>query len=370
MSFKHLFQRAMAGDPERLHFAAHSHHLWPDASYVGQIAAWTDAARLADSKWDRVMNEIWPAAQLEVARELHLPDPSSVVFGANTHELLLRVVSALPDRKRPIRILASDGEFHSFTRQAARWVEAGTATVDLVPADALLAHAVSGEHDLIFCSHVQFGTGRLFGQIDALASLARPDGPWVILDGYHGFMAVETDLSAVSGNLFYLAGGYKYAMAGEGCAFLHAPAGFAPRPQITGWFAEFEGLEKTPGQIGYAEDARRFMGATFDPSGIYRFVAVRDMLASEGLTTDKIADHVDGLRSQFLSAHPLQAELLNPASPARFVALKSPKAAQWQRQLAEQDIVTDVRGDVLRIGFGLYQDPADVDQLLWALKRL
>ncbi len=33
------------GDPERLHLAAHSHHLWPDASFDGQVECWDDAAR-------------------------------------------------------------------------------------------------------------------------------------------------------------------------------------------------------------------------------------------------------------------------------------------------------------------------------------
>ena len=213
-SYKHLFQRAIAAAPERLHFAAHSHHLWPDASYVGQLAAWEDGVRLADRKWERVMAEIWPAAQRHVATELGLPDPSSVVFAPNTHELLLRIASALP--RRPRRILASDGEFHSFRRQSVRWEEAGSAQVERVALEHIVATAQAGAHDLIFVSQVQFGTGHVFDGIAELAALARPEGPWVVIDGYHGFMAVPTDFSAVSQRAFYTAGGYKYAMAGEG----------------------------------------------------------------------------------------------------------------------------------------------------------
>jgi hypothetical protein len=48
LNFKHLFSRSLAADPSRLHFAAHSHHLWPDSSYDGHMQAWEDAARLAD----------------------------------------------------------------------------------------------------------------------------------------------------------------------------------------------------------------------------------------------------------------------------------------------------------------------------------
>lgn len=367
-SYKHLFQRAIAAAPERLHFAAHSHHLWPDASYVGQLAAWEDGVRLADRKWERVMGEIWPAAQRHVAAELRLPDPDTIVFAPNTHELLLRIVSALP--RRPLRILASDGEFHSFRRQSARWEEAGTAQVDRVPLDHIAAAARSGDHDLIFVSQVQFGTGHIFDGIAELAALARPEGRWVVIDGYHGFMALETDLSAVADRVFYLAGGYKYAMAGEGCAFLHAPPGFGPRPEVTGWYAEFDDLALPPGSIGYAPDARRFLGATFDPSGIYRFVAVRDMLRQEGLTTAAIAAHAGGLRDALCARLPIAAELLNPGSPARFLALRAPQAAQWKVQLEAEDVIVDVRGDVLRIGFGLYQDARDLEELIGALKRL
>lgn len=376
MGYKHLFQRALSAAPGRLHFAAHSHHLWPDASYQGHRAAWGDAARLADSKWARVMGEIWPAAQTHVAEELGLPDPSTIVFAPNTHDLLLRIASALP--RRPWRILASDGEFHSFRRQSMRWEEAGTASVDRVPAGDILTAARRGDYDMIFLSHVQFNTGCIFEGIEDLALLSRPEGPFVVIDGYHGFMALETDLSAIAGRIFYLAGGYKYAMAGEGCAFLHAPAGFGRRPEITGWYAEFDDIAKDPGRIGYAPDARRFMGSTFDPSGLYRFVAIRDMLKAEGLSTLCISSYANTLKDQFLDGlaqTPLAgATLLNaPATgsgrQARFLAFQTPCAAHWQAWLADQGTLTDVRGDILRIGFGLYQDADDVAALLAQLRQ-
>lgn len=373
-SYKHLFARSLAASPDRLHMAAHSHHLWPDASWLGQQAAWEDAARLADRKWDRVMGEIWPAAQAHVADELRLPDPSSVVFAGNTHDLMVRIVSAMPCR--PLRILTSDGEFQSFRRQVARWEEAGAVEVARVAVEGadfearFLAAARTGDHDLIFVSQMMFGTGTPFTAFGELAEIARQEGPWVVIDGYHGFMAAETDLSAVADRVFYTAGGYKYAMAGEGCAFLHCPPGFGPRPEITGWYAEFDDLSLPPGMVGYAPDAMRFMGATFDPSGLYRFVAVRDMLAREGLTTAAISAHVDVLRKRLLAGlaeTPLaQAEHINAdTSPtARFLALRSPSAATWQAELLAQHVIVDVRGDVLRIGLGLYHDARDVDCLI------
>jgi selenocysteine lyase/cysteine desulfurase len=348
------------------------------------MEAWNDAARLADRKWDKVMDEVWPAAQREVAAELGTGQPDAIVFAPNTHELLVRLFSALPV-DRPVRVLTSDGEFHSARRQFARWEETGDAVVERVatePFDSFSERFVdaarSGRHDLIFVSQVLFGSGRIFDRVDELASLGRPEGTWVVIDGYHAFMAIERPFSETAARTaFYLGGGYKYAMSGEGCAFMHAPAGFGQRPEVTGWFAEFEDLSLLPGSVGYAKDASRFLGATFDPTALYRFTAVRRMLAENGLTTKRISAHVDGLQRKLLASLGgtalADAELLNPvdgAPHARFLAFRSPAAQRRHDQLMARNCVTDVRGDVLRIGFAIYQDEADVDRLLELLGEL
>lgn len=376
---KDLFSRALSADPGRLHFAAHSHHLWPDASFEGQMRAWTEANRHADRKWDLIFGEVIPEAQGHVARELNLPSRDSLVFAPNTHDFLLRLFSGFA--RKPVRILSSDGEFHSFRRQGQRWEEAGEALVTRIPlqpfdsfADRFLEAARVGGFDWIVVSQVFFRTGQVFGRLGELAALADPAGPWVLVDGYHGFMATPTDLSGVADRLFYVAGGYKYAMAGEGACFLHAPSGFCPRPVSTGWFAEFGDLEGPPGGVQYRTDGGRFWGATFDVSALYRFNAVRRMLDEAGLATADVAAHARGLMARFQQAIGAgqagalgDAELLNPVegdgARARFLAFRHPEAAAWRKRLLDAGVVADVRDDVIRFGFGLYQDEADVDRL-------
>ncbi len=379
MSFKRLFAKSLSAGGDRLHVAAHSHHLWPDASFHGQVRCWDDAARLADRKWDVVMGELWPEAQAEVAAELGTGRADAIVFSANTHDFVVRLVSACPRRDpRRLRVLTSDGEFHSARRQFARWAEDGWVEIETVAAEPFadfgerfLAAARAGDHDLLFVSQVLFGSGWLFAGLDDLASLAAPEGPWAVVDSYHAFMAIDAPLTPALGDrLFVLGGGYKYAMAGEGMGFLHCPPGFGPRPPITGWFAEFGDLEAPPGGVGYTRDAMRFMGATFDPSALYRFAAVRRMLALNELTTARISAHVTALQAQAIDALGSTAigtaDLLNPlddARHARFLAYRSPDAQAWQKALLDRNVVTDVRGDVLRIGFGLYNDAHDVARL-------
>jgi selenocysteine lyase/cysteine desulfurase len=386
LSFKPLFSRSLSADTGRLHFAAHSHHLWPDASFEGQVEAWNDAARFADCKWNKVMDEVWPEAQVHVATELGTETPDAIVFAPNTHELLVRLFAAVSSRASgPIRVLTSDGEFHSARRQFARWEEGSAAIVDRVAAEPFdsfsarfLDAARSSQHDLIFVSQMLFGSGRMFESIEELAALGQRDGPWVVIDGYHAFMAIDRPFGeSAARSAFYLGGGYKYAMAGEGCAFMHAPPGFGPRPPITGWFAEFEDLSLPPGSVGYAKDACRFLGATFDPSGLYRFNAVQRMLLENGLTTARISGHTTELQQQLLGSilgtALADAELLNSLvrqPHARFLAFRSPNAQRWYAELKAQDCITDARSDVLRVGFGLYQDEGDVDRLIQLVGRL
>lgn len=381
MSFKPLFGRSLAAAPGRLHMAAHSHHLWPDASFAGQVECWDDAARLADRKWDRIMGELWPEAQAEVAAELGTGRADAVVFAGNTHDFLVRLWAAAPRRAgEPLRILTTDGEFHSARRQFARWAENGDIRLEALPADPVdtLAErlaARAGEADLILVSQLLFGTGRAVTGLGALAAVARPEGPWVAIDGYHSFMAAPEPLGALESRCFYLAGVYKYAMSGEGLGLMHCPPGFGPRPPITGWYAEFADLTAPPGQVGYATDAMRFMGATFDPSALYRFLHVRRMLAEHGLTTARISARVDELRMILvdqLGGTPLaEAELLNPLpGPARFLAFRHPRAAAWQQALLARDCITDVRGDVLRVGLGLYHDEEEVERFAELARQL
>jgi len=377
LSFKPLFSKSLSAAPDRLHFAAHSHHLWPDASFEGQVECWEDAARLADNKWDRVMGEVWPEAQAHVAAELGSGDPTAIVFAANTHDFLIRLAAACPRRDgAPLRVLMSDGEFHSARRQMARWVESGDIELTKVAAEPFddftvrfLEAASAGNFDLVLVSHVLFNSGRTFDALRELAALGWPAGPWVVIDAYHSFMASPAPIDVeVARSAFVLGGGYKYAMAGEGMGFMHCPPGFGPRPPLTGWFAEFDDLTLPPGMVGYSTDAMRFMGATFDPSALYRFNAIQRMLKENGISTDRVAARVASLQSRLLGSIAGTAlggaELLNPLdgrTHARFLAFRSPDAQRWCADLMARDCVTDVRGDVLRIGFGLYHDEEDID---------
>jgi selenocysteine lyase/cysteine desulfurase len=372
------FSRFAGAEPDRIHLAAHSHHYWPDATFAAQQRCWEDAALHADEKWGPIFAEVVPAVQRGVARILSLPDPATIAIAPNTHDFLRRLLSALP-LGRPSRILSSDGEFHTVTRQLARLEEEGLVTVERVPVEPpdtfperFREACARGGHDLVLVSQVFFNSGATCGPLEDLAVAVRDPGTLVAIDGYHGFMALPTDLSRIADRAFYIAGGYKYAMAGEGACFMHCPPGYAPRPRDTGWYAAFGALSARPTGVRYSEDGMRFAGATFDPSGFYRLRAVFGWMEGIGLTVEAIHAHVLALQESFLAAlrqrafAPLrQARLVTPvATPQRghFLTFETPGAADLHRSLMERRIVTDVRGDRIRFGFGCYHGPADVER--------
>jgi selenocysteine lyase/cysteine desulfurase len=386
LSYKAHFRRFLDADPARLHFAAHSHHLWPDVTFAAQERCWRDAARLADRKWEHVFGAVIPSVQRGVARLLNLNRPEDIVFAPNTHSLLNRLLSCLP-RDRPLRVLTTDGEFHSLTRQLRRLEEDGLARVDWLAvepfddfAERFAAAAAAGGHDLVYLSQVFFNSGFALADVGGLVAAVPDPETFVVLDGYHGFLALPTDLAAVEARAFYLAGGYKYAMAGEGAAFLHAPPGIGTRPRDTGWYAAFGALERGEGaRVGYGADGSRFLGATFDPSGLYRLDAVLGWLAELGLDAAAIHAHahrlqqnfVDGLSGLGLAALDLgQLVVPEPARRGNFLTFRTPAAGEIYGKLLARNVITDYRADNLRFGFGLYHDDDDVERICKVLGEI
>lgn len=378
---KSHYSRFFAAAPGRLHFAAHSHHPWPDVTREAQLEAWDDAARLADLKWDRVFGEVASEARSHIARVLDLPAASQVAFAPNTHEFVMRLLSCFPVGRR-LKVVTTDSEFLSFSRQIARLEEAGLVDVARVPTEPFASFAArfrqaatAPDNDLVFFSQVFFNSGFVVRDLEALVNAAPPRA-MVVIDGYHGFFAIPTSLGGVADRAFFLAGGYKYAQSGEGVCFLSVPRGFEGRPLNTGWFAGFGALEGGDFQrVPFSNDGFRFMGATFDPVGLYRFNAVARLFESQGFTITAIDEHVKSLQRLFLdrlderkdasiSARDLIAPGDGLAGLGHFLTFRRTDAGTIAARLAARNVIVDHRGDRLRFGFGMYHDENDVAALL------
>ena len=266
---------------ERLLLSGHSHQAWPDVALEGMVEAFDDAALCVDDKWGRAFAK---ADEVRAGVGALLGDPAAhVALGQNTHELVLRFLSALDLRGRP-RLVTTDGEFHTLRRQLARLGEAGLDVVRVAaaPADTLaerLAATADDRTAAVLVSAVLFETARIVPGLGALAGACAARGAELLVDVYHLAGPRRVALGAMGLEAAWVVGGgYKYLQLGEGTCFLRLPPQAAGmRPAITGWFAEFDALAAVPdphGRVAYGAGAARFAGATYDPASHYRAARV------------------------------------------------------------------------------------------------
>ena len=159
---------------ERLLLSGHSHQAWPDCGFRGQQLAWEDAALHVDGKWEPAF------AKADRVREGYrrlLDDPGGLYsLAASTHDLLIKLFSALPMAERP-KIVTTTSEFYSMRRQLLRWEEEGIEVVRVpsLPATSVgdrLAAEVCDRTAAVYTSTVFFDTGALAGDLTPVAETA------------------------------------------------------------------------------------------------------------------------------------------------------------------------------------------------------
>jgi len=355
---------------ERLLLTGHSHQAWPDVSFEAQQRAWLDAAEFVDEKWDRAAEE---AAHVQAGfRRLLGGADGDIALGQNTHELVTRLLSALPLRERPA-LVTTDGEFHTIRRQLDRLAEEGLTIVKIAarPADTLaerLAKAVEDRTACALVSSVLYETAEIVPNLSTVAAACDRHGASLLVDAYHHLNVVPFDVHALGlDDAFITGGGYKYCQLGEGNCFLRVPSGRTLRPVLTGWFSEFAARERAPGEaargersgtVAYGDGAARWAGATYDPVSHYRAAAVFAFHGEHGLTPDRLREisrHQVGLLKRGFESVDLDPAIarVEPIADDRragFLALRAGNAGELCRRLRARGVHTDCRGDLLRLG--------------------
>lgn len=362
----------------RILLTGHSHQAWPDVARRGLEQSFLDAAEAVDDKWGKAFEKAG-RVQEEIARRIGACK-DEIALGTNTHELLVKFLSALPLGERP-HIVTTAGEFHSLYRQLCRLQSEGVQVtfVPTAPLDTLaerLAQSVTEKTSALMVSTVLFETSAVVPNLKHAVEKAFRVGAEVFLDLYHAFSAMPVRLSDYGeGPVFAVGGGYKYAQWGEGVCFLRVPPDFKKTPVITGWFSDFEHLHEPRQErvVHYgSRGADVFAGSTYEPASHYRAVEVIRFFEEQGLT-------LEALRALSLrqTRHLLDGlsdwEVLTPqddAARGAFVSVRTPHAAQWVKDLRERNIFVDARGDILRLGPAPYVSFAELDEALGEIRRL
>jgi kynureninase len=366
--------------PERLFLTGHSHQAWPDVAREGQLEAWQDAAEHADLKWERAFAK---AERLREGVRRLLDDPEApVALAPNTHELVLRFLSALPLRERP-KLVSTDGEFHTLRRQLGRLGEEELEVVRLParPVETLVERlaAEAPAASAVLVSAVLFEDSRIVPELPALASACEEAGAELLVDAYHALGCLPFTIAGLE-RAWVVGGGYKYLQLGEGNCFLRLPPQADElRPAITGWYAEFDELHEAhePGATPYPRGSMRFAGSTYDPTSHYRAARVLDFFEEHDLTPER-------LRAGYLHQTTLLAERFDeldlpdvtrdretPLSAfGGFLAVESARAEELSRRLLDAGVVTDSRGRYLRLGPAPYLSDEQLEAAIEHLGRV
>ncbi len=370
---------------ERLLLTGHSHQAWPDVAMEGQLEAFTDAADSVDAKWDKAFAK---ADRVRDGFRLLLDDAhGEYALDSNTHALLIRFLSAVDLRASP-RVITTDSEFHTLRRQLGRLAEEGVEVVHVAAAPvetlaARIAAEIDGRTSAVLVSYVLFDSSRIVPGLDQLAAACQAGGVELFVDAYHALGVVPLSVPAMGlDSAWITGGGYKYLQLGEGNCFLRLPAHAATlRPVITGWFAEFDALadEANPSLVAYSSGGARFAGSTYDPTSHYRAARVFDFRERQGLTPDflrRVSLHQTELLASTFDGLGLPTDVITRDRSAPrsafggFLALQSPHAAKLQHALAQQGVLTDSRGTVLRFGPAPYLSDDQLETAMTTLGRV
>ena len=366
---------------ERLLLTGHSHQAWPDVGFEAQQQAWLDAAEHLDAKWERAF-AMAERVRRGFARLLDEQD-GAIALGANTHELVVRWLSALPLRRRP-RLVTTTGEFHTIRRQLDRLAEEGIAVVKVpaLPAATLaerLARAVDDRTAAVLVSAVLYENAHVVPNLAHVLEACRRVRAELLVDAYHALNVLPFSLRTERlAPAFVVGGGYKYCQLGEGNCFLRIPSGCTLRPVITGWFSEFEALAAgdATAPVTYGAGAARFAGATYDPTSQYRAARVFDFFEEQELTPQllrQVSQRQVGLLASLFDALDADPRVITRDRSVTlpelggFLALESPRAEELCRRLRDRGVAADYRADILRLGPAPYLSDAQLSAAIQTL---
>lgn len=367
---------------ERVLLSGHSHQAWPDVAFDGQMHAWQDAADMVDEKWECAM------CTADTVREGYarlLEDSAErIALGPATHDLLVKLLSALPLKQRP-KLVTTTGEFHALRRQLDRLGEAGIEVVKVPHAPAAdvaerVAQAVDDRTAAAFVSAVFYENAHIVPGLARALQACRRVGAELIVDAYHALNVVPFALAEQGLQDAYITGGgYKYCQLGEGNGFLRVPPGRDLRPVVTGWFSEFASLY--PGgqrtRVEYGPGPAVFAGATYDPTSHYRAAAVFRFFQEHELNPRflrEVSQHqvgrlIEGFDALDQDPRVISRDRTVPLTGlGGFLALQTPRAAQLHRGLRERGVWSDYRGEILRLGPAPYVSDAQLDSAVGALR--
>lgn len=275
--------------------------------------------------------------------------PADVAVANQVSVLVGTVAASLPDGSR---VLIAEGDFTSLVYPLLAQQHRGV-VVDTVPLDDL-AEAIDGDTDAVAFSLVQSSDGRI-ADLNAIVAAADRHGVITLVDATHAVGWLPVDASRVD---YLVVGAYKWLLSPRGTAFLAVRRQRVTdlRPVAPGWYAAEDVWGSIYGSdMRLADSARR---ADVSPAWLSFIgtVAALDLLTTVGVAN--IHRHDVALADRVRDALGL--------APSGSAIVSIP--TRNDVDLAAHGIAASVRAGTLRIGCHLYNNTADIDALIAAVR--
>lgn len=207
--------------------------------------------------------------------------------------------------------------------------------------------------------------------IPAIRNIARKNGAMILVDAYQGVGAVPIDAKEWDVD-FIIGGSLKYLLSTAGVGFLYVREDLISRsqPTQTGWFAQEDIHAMLIHDNIPARNARRFEQGTPSVPNLYAVEAGLKLILEIGVLN--IRKHVANLNERLKAGvMDIGGRLMSPMDPENhgaMITVASTDEYALVAALAERNIVASCRDGNLRVSAHFYNNDADIDAVIAALR--
>jgi kynureninase len=305
--------------------------------------------------------ELWNAQNTEIAL---VPSVSAA---------LSSIASAVDYTKRN-KIVVAELDFPTLIYQ---WMVKPGIEVVRVPSDDGIsipaerwAEYIDERTAIVATSHVFYSTGYI-QDLPAIAATAHDAGALFLVDGYQAVGQIPVDPRAAGADI-YVGGPLKWLLGGPGMAFLWVKQEHIHelQPTMTSWFGARDQFHFRADEFEFRDDAARFELGTPALPTAYSALGGLEIILEVGMPA--IRERNSALTEELLARLWQEGFRTRTAADAAhrsgIVMVEVGAAGEAVRELAEQGIIVDYRGDYVRVSPHFYNTPDEsaraVEQLI------
>ena len=297
--------------------------------------------------------------------------PRDVAFLGNASAALNAAAELAP----PGEVLSGAREFPSVTmpwivrNRRVRFVDdAGDGLLTLESVEA----AMTKETRVLALSHVQYASGARL-DLEALGALCRERGIMFVCDATQSFGAFPLDVQKIQPAALVFSG-YKWACAGYGVAGLYLSPELRAwkAPPLAGWRSAQSPYDLEARAPTFTTDARALELGHPPVPGVFALGGALQVTTDVGI--DRIAERIHLLVDRLHAGLDDRGfKIDTPRQRDRHSGITMVRIDEPERtrsHLQKRGIFTSIRGGKLRVSLHLFNNEADIEQLLHALDEV